>query len=172
MFNKIVDLAKYIRRNKLENKEWIYVDNEFNVSLIDILPNQYYSKNDILIVDNPYGYLKEINNREPSVVELDQFISNETNFINRKQVKGYIDINAFNYMINSYRNLNNYLKSIIYADKKLCEEMTMNKECLGKGITGMVCKLNDVSDVVVKEVNISKKDLTVFTNGVIITNEN
>lgn len=172
MFNKIIDLAKYIRRNKLENKEWIYVDNEFNVNLINILPNQYYFKNDILIVDNPYGYLKEINNREPAKHELDQFIYiDKISFINRKHAKGYIDINTFNHVIDSYRNLNSYLKSIIYADKKLCEEMTTNKICLGKGITGMVCKLNNVNDVVVKEVDISKKDLTVFTNGVIITNK-
>ena len=69
VFDQVKRYAKQVK--KFEN--WIYVNRDLNVYLIDKLPEKYYKKTDILIVDDPYKYLLEINKRKPTQKELDQF---------------------------------------------------------------------------------------------------
>ena len=72
IYDDVVRYAKQIKTEKSEGKKWIYFKNN-KVYLIDKLPNSYYQKTVILIVDDPVTYLKEINKREPTKNELDQF---------------------------------------------------------------------------------------------------
>ena len=70
VYDQVVHFAKQIQKglNKV-----IYVKD--GVYLIDKsdLPNKYYQKTAILFVDNPKQYLKEINNKEPTQQEINQF---------------------------------------------------------------------------------------------------
>ena len=78
VYGQVIEFAKQIQKDKLD--KIIYVKDS-NVYLIDKneLPNQYYQKTSILIVDDPVKYLKELNKREPTEQELKQFelISNK-----------------------------------------------------------------------------------------------
>ena len=72
IYDQVVNFAKEIKQKKLENKNWIYFKNN-KVYLVNKLPNEYYQKTNILIVDDPVKYLREINKKEPSELELKQF---------------------------------------------------------------------------------------------------
>lgn len=74
VFNEVIDRAKFIREERLEGKNWIYVDKNLRVYLIEELPEEYWIKGDILIVDNPEQYLYEINKRKASDKELKDFL--------------------------------------------------------------------------------------------------
>ena len=71
VLEKVIKYAQQIK-DKKSNKV-IYVDKFLNVHLIDELPEGYYRKTDILIVDDPIKYMKEITKREPTANELKQF---------------------------------------------------------------------------------------------------
>ena len=71
VLEKVIKYAQQIK-DKKSNKV-IYVDKFLNVHLIDELPQGYYRKTDILIVDDPIKYMKEITRREPTANELKQF---------------------------------------------------------------------------------------------------
>lgn len=72
LYKEVVKLAQLIQKENAKGKKWIYFHDN-TVDLIDILPNTYYQKTDILIVDDPTNYLIAINNRKPTQNELDQF---------------------------------------------------------------------------------------------------
>ena len=76
VYDQVIDYAKHIRENKLDGIWWVYVDKNLNVSLIDKLPDEYYMKNNILVVDDPKEYLINIHiyKKEPSKSKLDEFI--------------------------------------------------------------------------------------------------
>ena len=73
MYKQVVTYAQHIRKDKLENKFWIYVDKDLNVHLLNKLPNEYWIKGDILTVWDPEKYLYEVNKRKATKNELDQF---------------------------------------------------------------------------------------------------
>ena len=81
-FDQVVNFAREIRKDKLEGKYWIYVDKKFVVHMVNKLPNQYWIKGDILVVDDVNTYLKEVNKREPTKTELASFV-----FIHDKPVE-------------------------------------------------------------------------------------
>ena len=72
VYNQVVKFAQQIKNDNIKNKI-IYVKDK-NVYLINKneLPSQYYQKTNILIVDDPERYLREIN-KEPTQQELNQF---------------------------------------------------------------------------------------------------
>ena len=65
---QIAKLTKYIKDN-----EYVYVSDKLTVHLMKYLPSKYYIK-DILIVEDPKQYLTYIHKREPTNIELSQFI--------------------------------------------------------------------------------------------------
>ena len=81
-FDQVVNFAREIRKGKLEGKYWIYVDKKFVVHMVNKLPNQYWIKGDILVVDDVNTYLKEVNKRDPTKTELASFV-----FIHDKPVE-------------------------------------------------------------------------------------
>ena len=74
IYSKVVSYARVIRFKHMEGIKWVYVDKNLNVRITDKLPDQYYMKGDILVVDDPKEYLININKKEPSKNELDEFI--------------------------------------------------------------------------------------------------
>lgn len=75
VFQEVVKYAQLLKKEVFTHQKWIYVDNKLNVHLIDDLPEEYYQKTDILLVADPYLYLKEINGgKEPIKKDLDIFV--------------------------------------------------------------------------------------------------
>ena len=166
-FGQVSIYARRIKDKNIKDKI-IYVDDKLNVYLIDRddLPNKYYKKTDILFVSDPYLYLKEINKREPTQQDLDLFKLNKSNetryFINRKQIKGYITINDFDEIINKINNMKDGIIDLYpilpTVDKNLCEDVNTNTKILGEGGSGIVFKVDDINDIVVKKFKIKEKN--------------
>ena len=91
VYQEVVKYAQLLKKETFTNQKWIYVDNKLNVHLIDDLPDEYYQKTDILLVANPYLYLKEINGgKEPSKKDLDMFVLKKSD--KRNQLSDCLDM--------------------------------------------------------------------------------
>lgn len=127
IFNEVVKYAQKIRKEKLENKYWIYVKDN-NVYFTNVLPEQYHIKGDILVVDNPYSYLKEVNKREPTQIELSLFtfigekpiLREEVIYMPPEITKQFLMNMNYNDIIKSQRISKDY-KKIIDDDNFWCE---------------------------------------------------
>ena len=128
VFDQVVKYAQKIRKEKLENKYWIYVKDN-NVYFTNVLPEQYHIKGDILVVDNPYSYLKEVNKREPTQIELGLFklVGNKKSILREEVIymppeitKQFLMNMDYNDIIKSQRISKDYDK-IIKDDNFWCE---------------------------------------------------
>ena len=170
VFQQVVAYAQHIRKDKLENKFWIYVDKDLNVHLLNKLPSVYWEKGDILTVYDPKQYLREINKREPNSLDLIVFSFKSSEPLDKpllgQNVDGYVSMNTLN------KNIDNIYTLIDLKNKTFCNYITndSNRVILGKGLTGTVFTIPNTKDVVIKEFIFNNdKDLFKRINNIIIT---
>ena len=175
VFQQVVTYATQIRKEKLENKKWIYVDKDLNVHLLNKLPDEYWEKGDILTVYDPKQYLREINKREPNSLDLKVFIhvldmkeavleTKSNKPLLGQKVDGYISMDILN------KNIDNIYTLIDLKNKTFCNYIQSNRVILGKGLTGTVFTIPNTKDVVIKEFTFNyDKDLFKRHNNIIVT---